>query len=188
MTTERKDETMSQDMVPESDQAVPAGGPRIVVNPKVFSDNRDATCVAWNEAFRIVMEENEFNPQSEPTDDQRRFFSDTAYADDEVMLRRTILARICTFDTSVKDPTDEQIAESAEFLETVMQIGAPQSQEEQTVVQRVHDILLAAISKGEGRPAGGPPQGGSPRGEPASEPAPASAPEEGLSEQTTSEQ
>ena len=120
MTTERKDETTSQDTVPEDGQAVPAGGPRIVVNPKVFSDNRDATCVAWNEAFRIVMEENEFNPQSEPTDDQRRFFSDTAYADDEAMLRRTILARICTFDTSVKDPTDERSQKVAEaFVRSV---------------------------------------------------------------------
>ena len=76
-------------------------GPRVVVNPEVFSDDRDALCVAWNEIFRIIMEINGFDPVAEPTDAQRRFFADTAYANDETMLRRTILARICTFDTSI---------------------------------------------------------------------------------------
>lgn len=76
-------------------------GPRIAVNPEVFSDDRDALCVALNEAFRIIMEINGFDPVAEPTDAQRRFFADTAYANDETMLRRTILARICTFDTSI---------------------------------------------------------------------------------------
>lgn len=76
-------------------------GPRIVINPSVFEDDKDALCVAFNEAFRIVMEMNGFEPQSEPTEAQRRFFADTPYANDELQLRRTILARICTFDTSI---------------------------------------------------------------------------------------
>ena len=76
-------------------------GPRIAVNPEVFSDDRDALCVALNEAFRVIMEINGFDPVAEPTDAQRRFFADTAYANDETQLRRTILARICTFDTSI---------------------------------------------------------------------------------------
>lgn len=124
------------------------GGPRIVVNPKVFSDKRDALCVAMNEAFRVIMEMNEFEPVSEPTEKQRKFFADTAYADDELMLRRTILARICTFDTSVTDPTTEQLQESAEFLETVMEIGAPQNEWEQQAVQRIHDVLVKASGTG----------------------------------------
>lgn len=76
-------------------------GPRIVINPSVFEDDKDALCVAFNEAFRIIMEMNGFEPQSEPTEAQRRFFADTPYANDELQLRRTILARICTFDTSI---------------------------------------------------------------------------------------
>ena len=55
---------------------------RIVINPSTFKNEKDALCVAFNEAFRIVMEETGFDPVSEPTEEQRRFFSDTAYADD----------------------------------------------------------------------------------------------------------
>ena len=120
------------------------GGPRIVINPQVFNDKRDALCVAFNEAFRVVMEANGFEPVSEPTDAQRKFFADTAYADDEVQLRRTILARIATLDTSVKDPTDEQLEETAEMLEMVMETGAPQNEWEQSAVQRLHDVVVQA--------------------------------------------
>ena len=120
-------------------------GPRIVINPSTFRNEKDALCVAYNEAYRIIMELNGFDPTSEPTEEQRRFFADTAYADDEQMLRRTILARICTFDTSVKHPTSEQLEEAVEFLETVMEIGAPQNEEEQSIVQRTKDVLTRAL-------------------------------------------
>ena len=76
-------------------------GPRIIVNPEVMHDKRDGLCVAWNEALRVAMEAMGYEPTSEPTDAQRRFFADTPYADDELQLRRTILARICVFDTSI---------------------------------------------------------------------------------------
>ena len=91
-------------------------GPRIVINPSTFRNEKDAMCVAFNERFRIWMEANGFSPKSEPTKKQRAYFADTAYADDEVMLRRTILARIASLDTSVEDPTDQQIAETLEML------------------------------------------------------------------------
>ena len=152
---------------------VPEGGPRIVINPEVFEDKRDALCVAMNEAFRVLMEVNGFNPVSEPTDAQRQFFADTAYSQNENQMRRTILARICTFDTSVKDPTEEQLEESVEFLEAVMEMGAPQNEWEQQAVQRIHDVLVAAIEKGtsvgdtptEEPPAPEDVQEGDPRGE-----------------------
>lgn len=119
-------------------------GPRIVLNPAVFHDKRDALCVAMNEAIRIVCEMNGFEPVSEPTEKQRKFFADTAYANDELQLRRTILARIATLDTSVSDPTDEQLEETAEMLEMVMEVGAPQNEWEQQAVQRLHDIVVKA--------------------------------------------
>ena len=152
---------------------VPEGGPRIVINPEVFEDKRDALCVAMNEAFRVLMDVNGFNPVSEPTDAQRQFFADTAYSQNENQMRRTILARICTFDTSVKDPTEEQLEESVEFLEAVMEMGAPQNEWEQQAVQRIHDVLVAAIEKGtsvgdtptEEPPAPEDVQEGDPRGE-----------------------
>ena len=77
--------------------------PRIIINPKVLEkgDERDGLCVAWNEALRVAMGAMGYEPTSEPTEAQRRFFADTPYADDELQLRRTILARICVFDTSI---------------------------------------------------------------------------------------
>lgn len=132
---------------PAADTPV-ANGPRIVINPRVFEDKRDALCVAMNEAYRVLMEAEGFDPVSEPTGEQRAFFADTAYAGDETQLRRTILARVCTFDTSVKDPTDEQIGEAVEFLDLVMEMGAPQNEWEQSVVQRTRDVLAAAVGAG----------------------------------------
>lgn len=129
------------------------GGPRIVINPQVFNDKRDALCVAFNEALRIVMEETGFDPVSEPTDAQREFFADTAYADDELQLRRTILARICTFDTSVKDPTDEQIQEAIEFVSSVMEGGFPRNEWEQSCLKKILDILSSVpIAPNDGSP------------------------------------
>ena len=122
---------------------------RIIINPQVFKDSRDAMCVAFNEAFRILMEVNGFDPVAEPTEKQREFFSDTAYADDELQMRRTILARICTFDTSVTDPTDEQLQEAVEFLDTVLEIGAPQNQWEQRAVERIRTAISKALESGE---------------------------------------
>lgn len=131
-------------------------GPRIVINPSTFHNEKDAACVMFNEAFRLCMEEMGFNPVSEPTDAQRKFFSDTAYRDDELQLRRTILARICTFDTSVKDPTDEQIQEAVEFLTSVMEAGAPQNEWEQQAVMRLRDVIAKVAEKGRrtGTPTG----------------------------------
>jgi len=121
------------------------GGPRIVINPTTFKNKKDALCVAFNEGFRLWMEANDFQPRSEPTDAQRKFFSDTAYADDELQLRRTILARIATFDTSVKDPTDDQLAETAEFLGAVLESDWCKNDWERDCVSRLAQAAQAAV-------------------------------------------
>jgi hypothetical protein len=90
----------------------------------------------------------EFNPVSEPTEKQRKFFADTAYSQDETQMRRTILARIATFDTSVSDPTNEQLQETVEFLHAVLQVGAPQNDFEQRAVQQIIDVLSRVESDG----------------------------------------
>lgn len=128
-------------------------GPRVIINPQVMKDDRDALCVAFNESFRIIQEINGFDPVAEPTEKQRAFFADTAYRDDERMLRRTILSRICTFDTSVTDPTDEQLQEAVEFLDTVLEIGAPQNQWEQRAVERIRTAISKALESGERVPS-----------------------------------
>jgi hypothetical protein len=119
-----------------------AGGTRIVINPQVFKDKRDALCVAMNEGFRILMEANGFDPVSEPTEEQRRFFANTEYARDENMLRRTILARILTFDTSVTDPTESQLQECQEFLDSILEAGLVKTQWEQWAVRRIASLLF----------------------------------------------
>ena len=128
-------------------------GPRVVINPTTFKNEKDGLCVSFNEAFRILMAVNGFDPVAEPTEKQREFFSDTAYAHDELQMRRTILARICTFDTSVTDPTDEQLQEAVEFLDTVLEIGAPQNQWEQRAVERIRTAISQALESGERVPA-----------------------------------
>ena len=120
-------------------------GPRIIVNPEVMHDKRDALCVAYNEAIRIFMETNEYEPQSEPTEKQRRFFADTPYADDELQLRRTILARICVFDTSVKDPTDDQLSESASVLRAIIDSGFAKTDDEIEKCERLARAIEAAV-------------------------------------------
>lgn len=96
---------------------------RIVINPNVFKDQRDALAVAWNEGLRIWMELNKFDPQFEVTPAQREFFADTAYAEDDIMLKRTIVARIITHDTSVGEITPEQLAACEELLTAILQDG-----------------------------------------------------------------
>lgn len=130
---------------PVSGGQAPSGGPRIVINPTTFKNSKDALCVAFNEGFRLWMEANDFQPQSEPTDAQRKFFSDTAYADDEVQLRRTILARIATFDTSVKDPTDDQLSETASFLNAILESDWCRNDWERNSVQKLARAVEASV-------------------------------------------
>lgn len=125
--------------------------PRIVINPACLHDSRDRLCVAFNERFRIAMEQYSWEPQSEPTQAQRRFFADTAYADDEVQLRRTIIARILTLDTSVKDPTDEQLREALGFLDMFAERERPSNDWEANALGRLRALVEAAAPKEEGK-------------------------------------
>ena len=120
-------------------------GPRIVINPTTFRNQKDALCVAFNEGFRLWMEATEFEPQSEPTEAQRKFLSDTAYADDELQLRRTILARIATFDTSVKDPTDDQLAETGAFLDAILESDWCKNDWERNCVSKLSQAVKASV-------------------------------------------
>jgi len=121
---------------------------RIIINPSTFKNEKSALCVAMNERFRIAMEQYGFEPQSEPTDRQRRFFADTAYADDEVQLRRTILARILTLDTSVKDPTDEQLREAIAFLQEFKRRERPSNDWEASAIDRLEVLVQTVVNKG----------------------------------------
>lgn len=97
----------------------------IKINPETFKDKRDALAVAWNEALRLFMEDTGFEPRFAVTPEQASFFKDTAYAQDEGSLRKTLAARIATRDTSVPAPTPEQVAETGRLLDAVLKKIGP---------------------------------------------------------------
>ena len=116
---------------------------RIVINPQVLSDKRDGLAIAYNEAYRVLMELNNFVPKAEPTQEQIEFFSDTAYADDPVMLKRTITARVATYDSSVPNPTPEQYKDAANMLKMVAKAGVIQNQQEEEIVMSTLEDMKA---------------------------------------------
>lgn len=91
----------------------------ILINPQTFKDNRDAVATAWNEGLRLWMEDHGFNPQFDFTPEQQTFFAKTAYSQDAAAMRKTIVARIATRDTSVPSPTPEQVSETLRLLDEV---------------------------------------------------------------------
>jgi hypothetical protein len=61
--------SVEDESVPKTGGApAPQGGPRIVINPSTFKNSKDALCVAFNERFRIAMEQYGFEPKSEQPD------------------------------------------------------------------------------------------------------------------------
>lgn len=97
----------------------------IKINPDVMNDKRDAMAVAVNEALRIAMEDLRFSPKSELTAEQRKLLAGTAYAGDEAASRKTVIARVATFDSSVA-PTPEQKEETVQFLTLLSEALGPQ--------------------------------------------------------------
>lgn len=95
---------------------------RIVINPAVFQDKRDAMAVVVDEALRLWMEQVDFQPDFEVTPDQQKFFDSTSYGDDPDAMKKTIVARIATFDTSIPNPTSEQVAETLRLLDSALEV------------------------------------------------------------------
>jgi GH24 family phage-related lysozyme (muramidase) len=121
----------------------------IKINPDLFSDKRDAHAVAWDEALRLWMEDTGFEPEFEVTPEQEEFFRGTAYGDDEDAMKKTIVARIATFDTSVKSPTPEQVAETIRLLESAIEVFDGQPDGETLKAMKAE---LESANKDTGRP------------------------------------
>lgn len=117
----------------------------IKINPDVMNDKRDALAVAWNEALRILMEDIGFTPEFQITPEQQSFLAGTAYADDPEAAAKTIVARIATFDTSIPNPTEEQVTETLRLLAMALELygGQPDGQtlgRIKTELERVHGV------------------------------------------------
>lgn len=123
----------------------------ILVNPEVFNDERDATAVIWNEALRLSAEDLGFEPKFAVTPEQKKFFRGTAYASDESALRKTIVARIATHDTSVT-PTPEQEVETVRLLDTVAEMLGSANPETKVIL-----AMRESVARGGARGATRPP-------------------------------
>ena len=121
--------------------------PVIKLNPSIFEDKRDAHAVAWDEALRLWATDTGFEPEFEVTEDQRRFFAKTAYGDDPAAMKQTIVARIATFDTSVSDPTLEQVSETLRLLDSALEVFKDQPDGRTLTKMRDEVAKLAQESK-----------------------------------------
>jgi GH24 family phage-related lysozyme (muramidase) len=126
----------------------------IKVNPSAFEDKRDALAIAFNEALRLMQEDMKFTPVFEVTPEQKAFFKNTAYATDSQALKRTIISRIATHDTSVS-PTPEQESETVRLLALVMELIGPKHPDFPTV-QKMAESVKAGGARGEVRAAPAP--------------------------------
>lgn len=80
----------------------------IILNPFSNLKNSERKAVLVNEAARLYMRENDIIPDFEITPEQRNQFTNTPYAKDELLLKRTIAARILSGDPSAGEITLEQ--------------------------------------------------------------------------------
>jgi hypothetical protein len=81
---------------------------RIVLNPYSQLSQSESDAVAKNEGIRLYLRENQINPDFEVTENQKQYFNNTPYSDDDLAVRHTILARILSGDPSIKEVTPRQ--------------------------------------------------------------------------------
>jgi hypothetical protein len=77
-----------------------AGDGMIVLNPYSSLSKIELGQVAKNEALRLKMYKDEFDPDIEITNSQREFFRGTEYEKNPTAMKQTILARIYSQDPS----------------------------------------------------------------------------------------
>jgi len=80
---------------------------KIILNPYSKLTPQEFNAVAMNEALRLKMRKDGFNPEFAITDDQKKFFEGTEYQDKPEFIRKTILGRIYSGDKSAM-ATEEQ--------------------------------------------------------------------------------
>lgn len=93
-----------------------AGDGKIILNPYSKLSKQSFFSVAMNEALRLKMRKDNYNPPKFAiTDKQKKFFEGTEYEDNPKFMRETILARIYSGDPSAM-ATEEQRSELKKYL------------------------------------------------------------------------
>jgi hypothetical protein len=72
----------------------------VILNPYSGLNVRELSAVAQNEALRLKMRKDDFDPKVKVTDKQKQFFKGTEYEKNPKAMRQTILARIYSGDPS----------------------------------------------------------------------------------------
>jgi hypothetical protein len=89
---------------------------RIILNPYSKLSKQELGLVALNEALRLKMRDDDFDPQFQVTSDQVSYFKGTAYEKNPKAMRQTILARIYSGDPSAM-ATPQQKKALEEYLQ-----------------------------------------------------------------------
>lgn len=97
--------------------AAPDGA--IVLNPNSGLSPYEREAVARNEASRLWMRDNNFQPSFTVTEAQQRNLAGTAYGADPLAAQQTILSRLFTGDPSAGQATSEQMI-WLQFLKSAM--------------------------------------------------------------------
>ena len=91
----------------------------ITLNPYTSLSRSQRDAVAKNEAIRLFMRKNGIRPTFEVSDQQRKFFDSTPYANDEDAMKQTIIARYLSGDPSSGELTQDQLR-FATYLQSLL--------------------------------------------------------------------
>lgn len=81
---------------------------KVILNPFSPLSEQEKNSVYQNEAIRLHLKKNKYQPEFELTKEQRKFFKGTPYEKNEIAAKHSILSRILTGDPSVGNATEEQ--------------------------------------------------------------------------------
>jgi len=90
---------------------------KIVLNPYSKNSPEQQRYVAQNEALRLFMTQNNFVPNFSLTKEQKNFFKNTEYAQDEDAAKQSIIARYLTNDPSMQNITQDQSSYAKKLLD-----------------------------------------------------------------------
>ena len=88
----------------------------VILNPYSTLSDTEKQAVALNEAYRLYMRENKIVPKFELTEEQKKFFTGSEYANNPDAAKQTIVARILSGDPSAK-ATAQQKAEAKKIAD-----------------------------------------------------------------------
>jgi hypothetical protein len=88
----------------------------VILNPYSTLSDTEKQAVALNEAYRLYMRENKIVPKFELTEEQKKFFTGSEYANNPDAAKQTIVARILSGDPSAK-ATPQQQAEAKKIAD-----------------------------------------------------------------------